>query len=126
VILKTIGAVTLKNITHTLLIILVLIGLSACGNNPSDDLQSQKWNVVATNGESYTAEFGESTVSFKMGSLSRGFTYEINDNEISLIEAEKDPIVFEMEKEGDEYIFTATTESVEEQFGDLTLSPTKE
>lgn len=110
------------NILLTFLILFVLIG---CGNNISDDLQSTKWNVVATNGESYTAEFGEKTVSFKIGTFSRGFNYTINDGEIRLEEENKEPIIFKIEKDGKEYIFKAGNEDVKNQFGDLRLSQSK-
>lgn len=116
----------MKKIINVLLIITVILGLSACGKNPTDDLQSKKWNVVATNGESYTAEFGKNTVSFKMGSFTRGFSYTINNDEISLEDGKEEPIVFELKKDGDEYIFKATTEAIKDKFGDLTLSPSKE
>lgn len=112
---------------YVLLVAIVVLGLSACSNNNSgEDLQSKKWNVVATNGESYTAEFGKDTVSFKMGGLTRGFTYSISDDEISLEADGEEPIVFEVEKDDDEYFFKATTEAVKDQFGDLTLSPNKD
>jgi len=111
---------------YILLIAIVVLGLSACSNNSEEDLQSKKWNVDATNGESYTAEFGKDTVSFKMGSLTRGFTYKISDDEISLEANGEEPIVFEVEKDGDEYFFKATTEAIRDQFGDLTLSPNKD
>ncbi|EEL19777.1 hypothetical protein CN324_13735 [Bacillus anthracis] len=110
---------------YVLLIVIAIMGLSACGKDPSDDLQSKKWNVVATNGESYTAEFAKNTVSFKIGAFTRGFTYKINKDEISLEEDGKDPIVFEVEKDGDEYKFKATTSAIKKKFGDLTLSPSK-
>ncbi len=120
------GRYELKRFIYVLLIVIAVFGLSACGKNPSDDLQSKKWNVVATNGESYTAEFGKNAVSFKMGSFTRGFTYKINKDEISLEEGEEEPILFELKKDGDEYIFKATTEAIKDKFGDLTLSPSKE
>lgn len=54
----------MKKTIYILLIVTVVLGLSACGKNTADDLQSKKWNVVATNGEAYTAEFNSDTVSF--------------------------------------------------------------
>lgn len=116
----------IRKIIYVLLNVTAVLGLSACGKDQVDDLQSKKWNVVATNGESYTAEFSKDTVSFKMGSFSRGFTYKVNKDEISLEEDGEDPVVFEIKKDGDEYNFKATTEAIKEQYGDLTLSPSKE
>lgn len=108
------------------LIALVLV-LSACGNNKtSDDLQSKKWNIVATNGEAYTGEFADDTVTFKMAEfLTVGMGYEVNGDEITLIDDEQDKHIFIIEKNKNEYIFKAKTDEVRNQFGDLTLSPNK-
>ncbi|MDQ0227336.1 hypothetical protein [Metabacillus niabensis] len=85
----------IRNTFHVLLIVTAVVGLNACGaKDPVSELQSKKWNVVATNGESYTAEFG--------------------------------PLVYELEKNGHEYNLKATTETIKEKTGDLTLSPSKE
>ncbi|QTD39536.1 hypothetical protein [Sporosarcina sp. Te-1] len=116
----------MRKIIYALFIGITVLGLSACGANTSEDLQSNKWNVVATNGEAYTAEFGKNTVSFKIGNFTRGFNYEIDNGEISLLEADNEPIVFEVIKDGKEYMFKATNEEIKNQFGDLTLSPSKE
>ncbi|GIN69546.1 hypothetical protein J14TS2_00210 [Bacillus sp. J14TS2] len=49
-------------------LLLLFAMLAGCGSkNIANDLQAEKWNVVATNGESYTGEFRQDTVSFKMG-----------------------------------------------------------
>lgn len=119
----------MKNIKKTiyfLLIVTAALGLSACGKDVTGDLQSKKWNVVATNGEAYTAEFNTDTVSFKAESFSRGFSYIVNKAEISLEEDGEEPIVFELKKDGNEYRLKATTEAIKDQFGDLTLSPSKD
>lgn len=117
----------MKNVFYVLLMAIAVLGLTACGGTKTiSDLQSQKWNVVATNGESYTAEFSENTVAFKMGSFARGFTYTIDNDEITLEEDGEEPLVFEITKNGDEYNFKTTTDADKEKYGDLTLSPSKE
>ncbi|MFJ7934392.1 hypothetical protein [Sporosarcina sp. NPDC096371] len=116
----------MKKAIYLLLMVVSIIGLSACGKNAQDDLQAHRWNVVSTNGEAYTAEFNKSTVSFAAGSFSRGFTYKIDNGKISLEEDEKEPVIFEVEKDGKEYKFTAASDDVKKQYGDLTLSPSKE
>lgn len=50
---------------------------------------------------------------------------KINKDEISLEKDGKDPIVFGVNKDGDEYKFKATTSAIKKKFGDLTLSPSK-
>ncbi|MEJ9129498.1 hypothetical protein P4408_08300 [Bacillus thuringiensis] len=116
----------MKKILSLFMGIALLFVLGACGKDTAGDLESTKWNVVATNGESYTAEFSKNTVSFKMGSFARGFSYKINDSEISLEEDGKQPVTFEISKDGDEYKFKATNSAIKKKFGDLTLSPSKE
>ncbi|NPC90762.1 hypothetical protein HOO54_05045 [Bacillus sp. WMMC1349] len=116
----------MRKIIYVLLIVTAVLGLSACGKNTADDLQSKKWNVVSTNGESFTAEFSKNKFTIKLGSLSKGFTYKINKDEISLEEDGEKPLVFEIEQDGDEYNFKATTKAIKDEYGDLTLSPSKE
>lgn len=109
-----------------LVMFFIIILLSACGRNAEEDLKSNIWNVVATNGEAYTAEFASDTVTFKMAEfLTVGMGYEINGDEITLIEEEtNEEHAFTIEKNKQEYKFIAKTDEVRERFGDLTLSPT--
>lgn len=117
----------MKKLMYVILLALIAVGLSACGNkDTATDLQSQKWNVVSTNGESYTGEFGENTVTFNLGVYNRGFNYTLKDNEISLVEGDAEPIIFAVEKNDDEYIFKPKSDEDAEVFGDLTLSPSKD
>ena len=104
---------------------LVVLTLAACGEKSiSEDLQSQKWNVVATNGENYTAEFGQDTVTFAMPIFSLGMAYEINENIVEMMK-EDEIFKYEISKNGDEYKFVAQDDKTKDKFGDLTLSPAK-
>lgn len=114
----------MKRVIGVVLLIVTL--LTACGVNAEKNLKSNMWNVVATNGEAYTAEFADDTATFKMGEfLTVGMHYEIKDNEITLIDEEQEKHTFIIEKSKEEYIFKAKTDEVKERFGDLTLSPIK-
>ena len=105
--------------------LLIVTLLTACGVDTEENLKSNTWNVVATNGEAYTAEFANDTATFKMGEfLTVGMHYEINDDEITLRE-EQEEHTFIIEKNEEEYLFKAKTDEVKERFGDLTLSPLK-
>ncbi len=116
----------MKKVIVLFLSIFTIFILSSCSSeNTQTDLQSTKWNVVSNNGESYVAEFGKDTVSFVLGNFRQGFSYEIKDDEIKLTEKDEDPITFEINKDDEEYTFTAKTEEAKEQYGDLTLSPSK-
>lgn len=108
----------------TIFIIALIAGCSSEGNI-KENLQENNWNVVSTTGESYTANFASDTVTFEMGGFRRGFSYNIEDNVITLEEQDSDdePITFSIEENEDEYIFTTEDEEVREQFGNLTLSP---
>ncbi|WP_051748621.1 hypothetical protein [Terribacillus saccharophilus] len=101
--------------------------LTACGASTQDNLQSQKWNVVATNGEAYTASFGQDTITFTFAGISMGFSYSIDGDVLTMERQDSDegPISFNIEKNSDEYTFTAQTEDVKDQYGDLTLSEAK-
>jgi len=116
----------MKKIVRTIFTIFTVFILSACGSSIHEDLQANDWNVVSTNGEAYTANFSEDTVTFDLQVFSLGFQYDINEeNEtITLVEDnQSDSLIFDVEKSNDEYSFTAQEEEVYEQYGDLTLSP---
>lgn len=51
--------------------------------------------------------------------------YELEENTIILTE-EDETYSYEIEKENEEYKFTASTGETRDKFGDLTLSPVKE
>lgn len=103
------------------------VALTSC-SGVHDDLQSQTWSVVSTNGEAYDANFNERTVSYSWPSGSRGFSYSIDDNVITMEEQDRDdgPIHFDIDQEGDDYVFTPQTQEVADQYGTMTLSPTED
>ena len=104
-------------------LVLIVMSLAACGKNTSEELQSKKWNVVATNGESYTAEFGTDTATFKLGMFTVGMNYKIDGDEFSMTGKEKGPYIYTVKKDGKEYRFEAKNSETKDRFGDLTLSP---
>ena len=111
----------------TIIVLLVLVGCSGT-TNTQEDLQSKKWNVVTTQGQSYTMEFEESTITTEAFGITQGSNYSIKDNQFllsDLKEADGEKTVFDIEKDGDDYKFIGTTEEIKEVVGDLTLSPAK-
>jgi len=120
----------MKKFVGLLFTIFTLFTLSACGTSIHEDLQANNWQVVSTNGESYTADFAESTVSFDLQLLSLGFNYQLeetdNGNQITMTADDTEPLVFNIEENGNEYTFTAQSEEVKDQYGNLTLSPIEE
>jgi len=110
--------------------VFMLFTLSACSTSIQENLQSTNWQVVSTNGEAYTADFSEDTVSFDLQISQVGFNYQVeetdNSNQITMTNDNSEPLVFNIEKNNDEYTFTAQSEEVKEQYGDLTLTPMEE
>jgi len=110
--------------------VFMLFTLSACSTSIHENLQSTNWQVVSTNGESYTADFSEDTVSFDLQIAQLGFNYQIeetdNNNQITMTNDNSEPLVFNIEKNNNEYSFTAQSEEVKDQYGDLTLTPMEE
>lgn len=117
----------MKKIVVLLFTIFTIFTLSACGTSVHEDLQENEWNVVATNGEAYTADFHADTVTFQLGDMfTTGYTYSLNEDEteFSMREnAESEPVTFTVSQENDEYRFIANTEETKERYGDLTLTP---
>jgi len=118
-----------KTITFIFTIFTVFI-LSACGTSIHEDLQANNWQVVSTNGESYTADFAEDTVSFDLQFASLGFNYQIeetdNGNQITMTQENSKPAVFSIEENDNEFAFKAQSKEVKDQYGDLSLSPVEE
>ena len=56
----------MKKIVVLLFTVFTIFTLSACGTSVHEDLQENEWNVVATNGEAYTADFHADTVTFQL------------------------------------------------------------
>lgn len=111
----------------TVFIIAIIAGCTSA-TSTQENLQEEKWNVVSTTGEAYTADFGQDTVTFEMGNFRRGFSYTIEENVITMEEtdSDNDPIMFSIEKNENEYNFTSENDEVQEQYGNLTLSPINE
>lgn len=99
--------------------------LGGCSTDVQSKLQSKEWNVVSTNGDAYTAQFGEDTVTFEMLGFQAGNDYTIEDNQITIqgSDGEKAPVTFEITQNENDYQFKTTTTEAKEQYGDLTLSP---
>lgn len=117
----------MKKILVLFLTVFTIFTLSGCGKSVHEELQGNEWNVVATNGEAYIADFHTDTVTFKLGDmLTTGYTYSLNEDETEISMQENDsnePVSFTVSKENDEYRFTANEEETKERYGDLTLTP---
>lgn len=121
----------MKRIIVLVFTIFIFFTLSGCSNvigiSVHEELQGNEWNVVATNGEAYTADFHTDTVTFKLGDMfSTGYSYSLNEDETEITMREdesNDPVSFTVKKENDEYRFTANEEETKERYGDLTLTP---
>jgi len=119
----------MKKIIGTIFTVLTVFILSACSSSIHENLQSQNWNVVSTNGESYTANFAQDTVTFDLQIASLGFNYDVNEEgeQATITMTQQDSsegeLVFNINQNEDEYQFIAQNEEVKDQYGDLTLSP---
>lgn len=117
----------MKKTIKGIFILIFSITLTGCSQSIQDELQADNWNVVSTNGEAYTAEFGESTVTFTSNLFQRGFSYKIDEEaeNITLNEpdTEDEPITFSIDKNDNNFKLTAIIDEVKETYGDLTLSP---
>lgn len=118
-------------------LVLVVIGLSACGKSTSDTLQSQKWTFDATknqDGTNPTAQFSEKKLTLSEGSLNEVYSYSISkDNgkeEITFvvknsITDRKETRKFEIKKSNDEYKLTPLNSLAKSDTGKVTLVPKK-
>lgn len=114
--------------------LLVLLSLSfilvACGQSYHEQLQANDWQVVSTNGESYTASFQNDTVITTVIGIEMGQPYSIDEekDQISFYKAdnsEEETVAstYNISQEGDEINFISANDETKEQYGDLTLYP---
>lgn len=116
----------MKKITKIIVLFIGVFFLTACGKPDfHKKLQENDWQVVSTNGESYSARFASDTVSFDSTFLSKGYEYVIDeDDKITLKKDGKDEEIFIItEKAENELYFEADTEETLEDIGNLTLTP---
>lgn len=107
-----------------IIVLLTLFFLTACGNQSlKEKLQENEWKVISDNGESYNATFLSDTASFDSQLFSLGFTYTIDDDEITLKDEEDEEIFIISKTEKKELYFEAKTEKTLKSFGNLTMTP---
>jgi len=120
----------MKKIVVLLFTIFTIFSLSACsGNSVHEDLQANNWNVVSTKGDAYSANFGKDTVTFDLAGFPFGYSYSLDEDETKIVfqPSEGDEsIEYNIEKQNDEFVLTATTEESREENGDLTLTPSEQ
>ena len=116
----------MKKIIQSIVLFFSVFILTACSQSTHEQLQENQWQVVSDNGESYTANFFEDTVSFKMGVFEYGYQYSItNDDDtekIQMIYDDDDKPIFEIQHEDNYIKFIADNDEVYEQYGNLTLT----
>ncbi|KRM07543.1 hypothetical protein FC89_GL000230 [Liquorilactobacillus ghanensis DSM 18630] len=118
-------------------LILVIIGLSACGKSTSDTLQSQKWTFDSTknqDGTNPTAQFSAKKLTLSEGSLNKVYSYTISQNSSKevITFVDKNSITnrnevrkFEIKKTNDEYKLTPINSLAKSDTGNVTLIPKK-
>ena len=107
----------MKKIISAIILSVTFIGLVGCAKNTESSLQANKWNVVSSDGSSFTAEFGEDTVKFENVFRTRGLKYQVKDDRVE--------VSYTIKKNGNEYKFKSNDDTTKDEFGDLTLSKAK-
>lgn len=118
-----------KKIGSLIFTIFTVFTLTACSSSIQEELQDNDWNVISTNGESYQASFNEDTIMFDLTVFQLGYQYSIDEenNTLTWIEdTESEPMIFDVNKNNDEFIFEAQADEVYDQYGNLTLTPIEE
>lgn len=114
----------MKKIISAIILSVTFIGLVGCAKNTESSLQANKWNVVSSDGSSFTAEFGEDTVKFENVFRTRGLKYQVKDDKITMKD-DRVEVSYTIKKNGNEYKFKSNDDTTKEEFGDLTLSKAK-
>ncbi|TLP74421.1 hypothetical protein [Nesterenkonia sphaerica] len=85
--------------------------------------------MVSSNGEAGEMIFTSSTIRHDSSEFTRGYSYTLEEDVLSLeIEDATEPaeLVFQVEREGQDYHLVPETEQTRDELGSLVLSPTQE
>lgn len=71
-----------KYIIAVMTVLLIAVGLTACGKSTAQDLQSHQWTFASSkdNGMAATAKFSKSNLTLTQAGFSEVYTYKLIEN----------------------------------------------
>lgn len=123
-----------KYIIAVMTVLLIVVGLTACGKSTAQDLQSHQWTFASSkdNGMAATAKFSKSNLTLTQAGFSEVYTYKLIENkgneQIKFIDKNSvsgstETRLFKIKKQSDKYKLTPIHTLAKSDTGTVSLIP---
>ena len=123
-----------KYIIAVLTVLLIAVGLTACGKSTAQDLQSHQWTFASSkdNGMAATAKFSKSNLTLTQAGFSEVYTYKLienkGDEQIKFIgknsvSGSTETRLFKIKKQSDKYKLIPINTLAKSDTGTVSLIP---
>jgi len=123
-----------KYIIAVLTVLLIAVGLTACGKSTAQDLQSHQWTFASSkdNGMAATAKFSKSNLTLTQAGFSEVYTYKLIENKgneqikfigKNSVSGSTETRLFKIKKQSDKYKLTPINTLAKSDTGTVSLIP---
>lgn len=115
-------------------VLLIAVGLTACGKSTAQDLQSHQWTFASSkdNGMAATAKFSKSNLALTQAGFSEVYTYKLIENKDNeqirfigknSVSGNNKTRLFRIRKQSDKYKLTPINTLAKDDTGTVSLIP---
>ena len=123
-----------KYIIAVMTVLLIAVGLTACGKSTAQDLQSHQWTFASSkdNGMAATAKFSKSNLTLTQAGFSEVYTYKLIENKgneqikfigKNSVSGSTETRLFKIKKQSDKYKLTPISTLAKSDTGTVSLIP---
>ncbi|KRM00381.1 hypothetical protein [Liquorilactobacillus satsumensis] len=123
-----------KYIIAVMTVLLIAIGLTACGKSTAQDLQSHQWTFASSkdNGTATTAKFSKENLTLSQAGFSEVYSYKLtkrnSDEQIKFVgknsvSGSTETRLFKIKKQSDKYKLTPINTLAKSDTGTVSLIP---
>ena len=123
-----------KYIIAVMTVLLIAIGLTACGKSTAQDLQSHQWTFASSkdNGTATTAKFSKENLTLSQAGFSKVYSYKLTkrngDEQIKFVgknsvSGSTETRLFKIKKQSDKYKLTPINTLAKSDTGTVSLIP---
>ena len=123
-----------KYIIAVMTVLLIAVGLTACGKSTAQDLQSHQWTFTSSkdNGMAATAKFSKSNLTLTQAGFSEVYTYKLIENKgneqikfigKNSVSGSTETRLFKIKKQSDKYKLIPINTLAKSDTGTVTLIP---
>lgn len=123
-----------KYIIAVMTVLLIVVGLTACGKSTAQNLQSHQWTFASSkdNGMAATAKFSKSNLTLTQSGFSEVYTYKLIENKgneqikfigKNSVSGSAETRLFKIKKQSDKYKLTPINTLAKSDTGTVSLIP---